>query len=119
MREPFGDDCKNRAGLGVRAKFEHTGRRERAGRINQRKKERAGEARCTKRMRARSLSNLRARLFPSCFSQLYYTFANTITSAKSTSDSISARPMIIMIWMRPAAPGLRAAPSTAEAAMRD
>jgi len=44
------------------------------------------------------------------------TTAKTTSNAKSTNDSISARPRIIMVWMRPAAPGLRAAPSQAAAA---
>src|SRR6478609_11903865 len=39
-----------------------------------------------------------------------------IANAKSTSDSISARPRIIGVWMRGAAPGLRLMPSRAAAA---
>ena len=43
---------------------------------------------------------------------------NAMTSAKSTSDSMSARPRIIGVWMRAAAPGLREMPSSAAAAAR-
>ena len=43
---------------------------------------------------------------------------NAMTNANSTSDSISARPRIIGVWMRGAAPGLRLMPSSAAAAVR-
>jgi len=48
-----------------------------------------------------------------------YVLMNTITSAKSTSDSINARPRIIIVWIFAAAPGFRAAPSQAAAPIRD
>ena len=41
-----------------------------------------------------------------------------MTNARSTSDSMSARPRIIGVWMRGAAPGLREMPSSAAAAAR-
>ena len=43
---------------------------------------------------------------------------NAMMNANSTSDSISARPRIIGVWMRGAAPGLRLMPSRAAAAAR-
>ena len=41
-----------------------------------------------------------------------------MTKARSTSDSMSARPRIIGVWMRAEAPGLREMPSSAAAAAR-
>ena len=41
---------------------------------------------------------------------------NAMTKLRRTSDSISARPRIIGVWMRAAAPGLREMPSSAAAA---
>ena len=43
---------------------------------------------------------------------------NAMTNESRTSDSISARPRIIGVWMRGAAPGLREIPSSAAAAAR-
>lgn len=43
---------------------------------------------------------------------------NAMTKLRSTSDSISARPRIIGVWIFAVAPGLREMPSSAAAAAR-
>src|ERR1041384_8071821 len=67
----------------------------------------------------RAVKNVGRHLCVSVRRFAYLTMANMITSVKMTSVSMKARPMIIRIWMRPLAPGLRAAPSAADDATRD
>src|SRR3954465_13260659 len=49
---------------------------------------------------------------------MFFWRRNAMTSAKSTSDSMRARPRIIGVWILAAAPGLREMPSSAAAVAR-